>query len=286
MKEKHKRQTCPEVLSLPVIIINNCRDPNASGRQQARVSSLGNNATTFIGVKTDIEAAGNVVDAIDALTGSNPSLVLVNVAPRNGVAKKFPNGSPFGYFRHGKTVVAGTVDGLTFSLAKKVRLFKEIRLLDVEKSITAMIRAGYMPGLLSRRASASQFRSFDFLPFAATFLVFGHRLPGKKVYFDEMPDAPRAVWWIDNFGNCKLTDLAENPSCCEDGSPSGVFVRGKELPFYHQLRSVPCDRAAIIVGSSGFGGNRFLEIIVQGGNAAARFNLEPGQTLEEISYSS
>lgn len=70
-----------------IIIINDCRDANAVGRQIARTGSLLNNPVSFIGVTSDIEAAGNIIDVLDAY-GEHPGIILANVASRNGKAKK------------------------------------------------------------------------------------------------------------------------------------------------------------------------------------------------------
>ncbi len=50
-----------------ITIINDCRDANAIGRQTARTSSLLNGPVSFIGVASDIQAAGNIIDILDAL---------------------------------------------------------------------------------------------------------------------------------------------------------------------------------------------------------------------------
>ena len=69
-----------------ITIINDCRDANAVGRQIARATSLLGGSVSFIGVSSDLQASGNIIDVLDALE-ENPGIVLVNVAPRNGKAK-------------------------------------------------------------------------------------------------------------------------------------------------------------------------------------------------------
>ena len=46
-----------------------------------------------IGAENDLRAGGNLVDSIDADCGF-PGIVLANVAPRHGAAKKWMNGDP------------------------------------------------------------------------------------------------------------------------------------------------------------------------------------------------
>ncbi len=122
---------------MQITIINDCCDENAKLRQISRAGSLiknssvnprtkglkgwlvkkilgfsensdfSNFANNFgggvncFGAKSEIEAAGFLVDAIDAMEGRE-GIVLVNVAPRGGKSKKWENGAPFGYFGAGK----------------------------------------------------------------------------------------------------------------------------------------------------------------------------------------
>ncbi len=180
---------------MTVIIINDCKDVNAAGRQIVRAQSLLHASASFVGVQSDLEAAGNIIDALDALDG-RPGIILANVAPRNGGAKKWPNGTPFGYFWYGKTLVVASVDGYTWSLIKKLNLTQVIQVLYTK--------------------SSSQFRSFEFLPRVAARLVTRKQVPYTKLAIQNIPDAPTAVWWIDNFGNCKTTLL---PDCELRNSP-------------------------------------------------------------------
>src|SRR3989344_3443097 len=102
------------------VIINDCRDPNAMSRQMARVASLLGGQVVPMGVQYDLEAAGCLVDALDALGGKPETLILANVASRNRYGKKWANGSPFGYFYYQHTLVMASIDGLTLSLIKKL----------------------------------------------------------------------------------------------------------------------------------------------------------------------
>ena len=77
-----------------VTIINDCRDADEMGRQTTRASVLfpGSNIN-FLGVNNfnEIEAAGLLVDVIDAGTGDK-GVIMVNAAPRHGTGKKYENG--------------------------------------------------------------------------------------------------------------------------------------------------------------------------------------------------
>lgn len=115
-------------------IINDCHCYNARGRQETRLASLLNCGVNFIKVNSDIEAAGNLVDVLDAGFGSK-GVVLVNVPPRNGRAKKWKNGTPFGYFYYGETLIISTIDGLTLSLVKKMGVTNHINVINLEETV-------------------------------------------------------------------------------------------------------------------------------------------------------
>jgi hypothetical protein len=254
-------------------IINDCRDANASGRQITKVATLLGSSVCFIGVSGDLEAAGNLIDTLDAF-GENQGVVLANVAPRNGGAKKWPNGTPFCWFRYKKILVLASIDGLTLSLAKKLGLTGEVNVLDVQGSLDRFIGAGCLEEADKGRILMTQFRSYDFLPLAAAFLARGNDLPGERLDIGEIPDAPGAVWWIDSFGNCKTTLLYEDLE-------SGISLMEKigNLPYYPRLKDVPNNKTAIITGSSGLDNKRFLEIVVQGGNAKNELQLAVGDNI-------
>jgi hypothetical protein len=245
-----------------VTIINDCRDANAAGRQATRAAALFGAPVHLVGVSSDLEAAGNVVDVLDAAGGAE-GVVLVNVAPRHGAAKKWPNGTPFGWFRSGRTLVAASIDGLTLSLAKKLGIADAVNVLDIPTVIAQAVTDGLIGRRDGERVVATQFRSFEFLPRAAAWIASGADVPSERMDASEVPDAPPAVWWIDNFGNCKTTLL--------EGEEAGL-----PFPRYPRLKDVPDGGAALIVGSSGFGDRRFLELVVQGGNAARELGVRSG----------
>ncbi len=93
-------------------------------------------------------------------------------------------------------------------------------------------------------------------------------LIGKKLDISEIHDVPLAVWWIDNFGNCKTT-LTQS----EIEHRSDISKKFKNTSYYERLKDVPNKSPALISGSSGLGDKQFLEIIVQGGSAEKEFNI-------------
>ena len=118
-----------------VTLITDCKDDNALGRSTTRLSTLFECNITTIGVNgwdADLEAAGNLIDVLDASEGKK-GVVLVNVAPRHRSGKKWPNGTPFAYFHYKETLVVTSIDGLTLSLVKKFNLVDRVNVMDIQK---------------------------------------------------------------------------------------------------------------------------------------------------------
>jgi hypothetical protein len=274
------------MISMFLTIINDSRDGNALGRQTTRAMSLFGCAVTTVGVADDLEAAGNLVDALDAGEGRE-GVVLVNVAPRqengkkseNGlvgfsrteVAKK-ENGSPFGYFYYGKTLVVSSIDGVTLSLVKKLGIADRINVLDIAATGKALAEKGVVDSVIAERMKTTQFRSYEFLPRVAHWITDGQLVVSVEQPI-LAPDAPKAIWWVDSFGNAKTTLLSDDISFAKDKEVQTLF---ESLPCFTSLKDVPDGVAAMVIGSSGIGNKRFLEIIVQGENAAERFHFASG----------
>ncbi len=258
-----------------VTIINDCRDANEMGRQGTRASILFPQANvTFMGINNfnEIEAAGNLVDVIDAATGDE-GVILVNAAPRHGSGKKYPNGTPFGFFRHNKKVIATTVAGQTLSLAKKFGLIDKLYVTDIPTVLEQMVKAGKFEESAKDRTVLTQFRSYEYLPFMAKWVYENEDVPAEEMSLDEIPEAPKTVWWVDNFGNSKTTILPEEI----DFAP-GKKVKTKvgEFTCYNRLKDIPNGEIGLIIGSSGYQNKRFLEIDIQGKSAAKELGLHSG----------
>jgi hypothetical protein len=248
-----------------ISIINDCADANAAGRQVARVQSLLGQAAHVVGVSSDLEAAGNLIDILDAGEGRE-GVVLVNVAPRSGEGKKWENGTPFGFFSYKNTYVFSTIDGLTLSLVKKFGLAETISVFDSKVVVGELQAAGMIDVAMAEYIIGSQFRSFDFLPRVAAHVAAGESVSYEPRAIEEIADAPQSIWWVDNFGNAKTT-LVKGDSVLTDAHAETAFGA---LPFYEHLKDVPEGQAALIEGSSGLSGKRFLEIVVQNVNGSAR----------------
>lgn len=258
-------------------IITDCKDDNARVRQQTRYSTLFPGiAPNFTGATSDIEAAGNLIDVLDA-AGDNEGIIAVNVAPRHKVHNKWPNGTPFGYFWYNKILVVCTVDGEVLSLVKKFGIADHVNVTDIR---TVMKFAGYADDVVEH-AATSQFRSFDYLPRLARIAWDKKDVPAERLDFSEIPDAGKDVWCIDTFGNCKTTLLAEDVNF-EHGAEREILLNGLAIKAtcYDQLRAVPDYQTGLTKGSSGFGNRRFLELVVQGTSAARHYNITQKDTFK------
>lgn len=261
-----------------VTVINDCHDPLTRNRQVVRASTLfpaTNVSFVSVGNFADLEASGAIIETIDAAM-DEPGIILANVAPRHGKAKKWPNGTPFGHITYKHTDIFATVDGVTLSLLTKYGLAKQIEVYDIPTVLNDMIKAGKLAEHLRDPITNTQFRSFEFLPRIAKWYMQGVDLPHKNHALSDFLPTPLAVYSIDNFGNCKTTAWAENL-----GHVAGKTVSTSwgELLCYDRLKDVPNDQPGLIVGSSGYRDHRFLEIVMQGKSAAEHFGVKVGDLL-------
>ncbi|MDQ5951908.1 MAG: hypothetical protein QG626_35 [Patescibacteria group bacterium] len=262
-----------------ISVITDCQDGNARVRQQTRYSVLfPNTAINFVGVSSDLEAAGNLIDVLDAARNEE-GIIAVNVAPRHGAAKKWPNGTPFGYFWYNKILIVCTIDGEVLSLMKKLGLGDHVNVTDIR---TVLPVGGYEAAEVEF-AAKSQFRSFDYLPRLARIAWDKHDVPSEKLNFTEIPTATTGVWWIDSFGNCKTT-LLQNDVHFENGAKREISLHGVEISAtcYNHLRDVPDGETGLILGSSGYAQNRFLELVIQGQSAAKYYHITQKDTFAVV----
>lgn len=270
-------------------IINDCLDGNAVGRQSSRVAALLGVTPSFVGVggslahdnlfdAAELEAAGCLIDVLDATDGAE-GLVLVNIANRHGKGKRWPNGTPFGYFRHGKTVVVSSVDGCVLSLVKKVGIAQQIGVMDIPSVMNYLLQVGVVSREVVERSESTQFRSFDFTPRVGTYLVTRDGVPCEKIGFDNadfLQDVPLCAWYVDNFGNVKTAALVSDVGFVAGRMLDTVFG---EVRCYDRLKDVPHGETGLIVGSSGIGDKRFIEFVVQGKSAAKEYSIVVGDEI-------
>ena len=283
--------------------VNDCADDDARTRLIGRSSEIVGRYAGFIGVEDSLAGGAGIITALDAFDGaSDPkkrkhkNVILANVAPREGEGKKHENGSPFCYFWHGNTLVVTTVDGLALSLVKKFGLTDSVHVLDTGKTLEILNQKGMITDEEKRRIEETQFRSFEFSPRIASYLLrYGEISSAEKRKIQEIPDAPQAVWQVDKFakyGNCKTTILPEDVfsqsvvEALKSGNGNGskepvdtIATKFGILPVYRRLKDVPNGTRAVIVGSSGLSDKRLLEIVVQGGSAGKELGISSGDTI-------
>ncbi len=244
-----------------IIIISDCFDNNARGRQLLRYKALIDGADlTFIGSENAIQAAGNLVDALDSLhlsKNKKDNIFIVNVASRGD--NKYKNGIPFCFSETENGLIIGTPN--CFSLAQKLGLLTKVKETDVLD-----VCRRFLPEEEALRISESQFRSFEYLPLLTKWLYEGKDIPIKEERILASFNG-NLIWNIDNFGNCKTTIL----------SSERKKIKLDYYPFKKMLAKVPNDLQTYFVeGSSGFGKERFLELVVQGNRAAVLSDLSLG----------
>lgn len=261
-----------------VTIINDCHDPLTMNRQVVRASTLfpaTNISTVAVGNFADLEASGAIIETLDAAM-DEPGIILANVAPRHGKAKKWPNGTPFGHVKYKHTDIFSTVDGVTLSLLAKFGLAEQVEVYDIPTVLDAMIKAGKLAEHLRDPITNTQFRSYEFLPRVAKWYMQGIDIPHEVHALKDFLQTPLAVYSVDNFGNCKTTAWDKDLS---HKAGSTLQTKWGAIMCYDRLKDVPNGESGIIVGSSGYRDHRFLEIVVQGKSAAAHFGIKVGDLL-------
>lgn len=276
------------------MIITDCADNNARARQVSRFMGLFGVEPGFLGVGArmpDVEAAGNLLDQLDVITNlptsraDTPAVVLVNVAPRGDkVREKWENGTPFCYFRVKNVLVVSTYAGRALSLLKDRGMADTVELFDIPTVTAEAVKWGELSESHAQRINHTQFRSLEFLPLVAYWLQEGRPVPSTTHPVDHY-DIKGKVWCIDNFGNAKTTLL---PADIDFEEGKKVTLKdGSQATCYRRLADVPKNESALVVGSSGYGKDRFLELVVQwddGGfhgsaSAETRHNVVVGSTV-------
>lgn len=255
------------------VIITDCADANATARQQVRFNRLFGASPAFIGLgdgdNADLEAAGHLVDVLDAdqvpiSVSAGKTIVLVNVAPRGDeVRKKWENGTPFCHFEVGDATVLSTYEGRALSLVQKLGLVSTVSLFDIPEVTQSLVDDGFLTSQQAHKINNTQFRSLEFLPLAARLLTAGIKLPCSKAAIQPYTSAEGRVWFTDNFGNVKTTLLPGDIDFVEGQTVE--LYGGRKITCHQRLTDVPSDKLGLTIGSSGYGEYRWLEIAKQGG---------------------
>jgi hypothetical protein len=260
-------------------IITDCKGENEAGRQETRYNALGLGPCVVIGVsstfKSDstIEAAGNLIDALDASLGEKGTIV-VNVAPR-GVPSDGTNGNYFCYFFYKDTLVISSTKGYCLSLLEKFEVASTVHVLHTEEVLEYAKNKDLIKEDMALYIGRSQFRSFDFVPRVAKWIHEGVDLPSELISLDTIQKIPFSIWCIDAFGNCKTTVTNEE---IQNYGGETLFTNIGDFQIYERLKDVPEGETAFYIGSSGLGERRFLEIATQNkeGSAAKTLDLTIG----------
>ena len=238
---------------MQITIISDCQDDNARTRQQSRYQALLGNSVQalFICASTDLQAQGELIDAIDSRKGQ-PAIIIVNIAPR-GNKKKYPNGIPFCFHQFEKTIIIGTPN--CFSLAKKLGMFSTTLQTDVSE-----VCSKFLSNREAKRISESQFRSYEYLPYLAKWILEGQTIPSVEIDIEDF-GKENFIWGVDCFGNCKTTSTKKWVNLDK--------YTLLDIDFFERLADVPKDGVpAFVRGSSGYKSKRFLEVMIQGESAS------------------
>lgn len=267
-------------------IITDCKEENEKGRQITRYHQLGLGPATLVGVDSNlglaatIESAGNLIDILDASNG-RPGVIVSNVAPRGYKEEDGENGTEFSYFWHNETLVIATIKGYNLSLIKKLHITETVRLAKLDVVLENAVFSGLLDENIARHILNSQFRSFDYVPRLARWIVDQEMLPTFPLSLQQIKDIPNAVWCIDAFGNAKTTILSNEVDFKEGQT---IQTSLGELTFYNRLKNVPHGEPGMYIGSSGFEDKRFLEIAVQSADiensAKNAFGLKVGTEIQ------
>jgi hypothetical protein len=262
-------------------IITDCKGENEAGRQISRFNSFGLGPTNLIGVgnglsvDVTIEAAGDIVDILDATEG----VVVVNVAPRGNIKIDGENGSSFSYFYHKDTLVISTIKGYCLYFVKEFGITDKVNVLDLKAVLGWATKNKLINKDKADRIIKSQFRSFEFVPRVARWLTDGYKIPSEPLLLTTYYLLPAIVWHIDAFGNCKTTLLTKRLK--DRKTEKQIKTNLGIFNYYERLKDVPKGETAIYTGSSGSGDNRFLEIATQGvlGSAAKKLGIKLGDRI-------
>ena len=268
-----------------VTIITDCIDSGTFGRQMTRSASIFGFPPIPVAITpdfvapSDLEAGGHLIDMLDSSRGSK-GIILVNKAPRSGKAKKWKNGTPFGYFWHKDTLIVSSIDGYALSLIKKFKLTDQVNVFDIPTVMEFAKSNNLLDTFDADYVVNTQFRSFEFLPRVAKWVFDKLAVPTDPLLINDVIDCPLAIFYVDNFGNLKTTVLPQ-----EIGFEAGkvINLRGfGELTCYNRLKDLPNGETGLIIGSSGLKEKRFVEIMTQGDNAALKFGAKIGDLIEVL----
>jgi len=203
-----------------------------------------------LGSKNNIlEAAGTAIDIITELNGEH-GVVFINMAPR---CEENNNGVDFVYFWHKKTLIISVNEPVIFGMFYRFKIKSNtVRLINCNE----------------KRFEKTQFRSMRVIPIILKEILHGKYEGSLCEIIREYPES--CIWFIDNFGNCKLTS---DPEPFHDYFARSlhlkdqmISINGELIDYYLHLADVPKGETGCILGSSGSNVRHGLELVLGHGS--------------------
>jgi len=267
-------------------IITDCADPNARARQELAFKSCFDGISpTFVGVESTspmpvLEVAGNLVDqlgVVRSFSSDATKVILVNVAPRSSAIKeKHDNGTPFCYaWLDEQTLLVSTLNEC-LTLARDLGIVGSVEVVHIPAVVEAIVTQGGLSAEEAEEITHTQFRSLNFLPRLARWVLDGRTVPSETQALDDSVLSPvgHIVWYIDSFQNGKTNILPEDIDF-EDGKEV-TLADGTSATCHTRLADVATGETALTIGSSGYGQKRWLEVVIGKGKAAEEYALAVG----------
>jgi hypothetical protein len=290
-------------------IITDCHDKDKGSSADSRIATrfktlFGGVTPTLIPIEAktselergSIQAAMDLLDQIDASRIPGPRsikdrmLILINSATRGETPLHRPNGSPFCWWWPDKyTLVVSTLDGPVLPRAKSLGLIPDgvVHEMSVEDVMAYAVHRRWVSSPEAERICKSQFRSYDFQPMAAKWILENRGIPSRLHVVPEYVPDDITVLYADGFGNLTLNVTPE-----EFG-----YVAGAEITLADDrialcvpsLKDVPQSHTdmpilALTIGSNGIrdpetgSETRFMELVIMQGSAQEYTGLGPGDT--------
>lgn len=267
-------------------IVTDCADDNAFGRQGVQFQRLFGVTPTMVGTSSfnGLEVGGNLVDLLDVMQNypyappDQQGVLLGNAAPRgSSVKEKHENGTPFCYFWTGRILVATTFEEQSLALLRDCGITDSVNVVDIRQATSEAVGRSEMTAQHAEKITNSQFRSLEFLPLLAYWVIHGKEVSHVQTSLASLQSPSNRALKIDSFGNIKTTLTARDINYLE--GEEFLLPSGEKAIRRERLKDVPDSEIALTTGSSGYGDKRFLELIVAKGSAAERLNVHVGDEI-------
>jgi hypothetical protein len=213
-----------------------------------------------------------------------------NAAPRSETAGQFDNGRPFFWTRVGDSaysplLVMTLAPGL-LSIAHRLRLLDQLHIIDTDEFLRWAVLNHKLTDVAAQRMRRTQFRGAELLPYLMRRVILNRAQMPRAVasavsaaeVLGEPTTARGVIAQVDNFGNyvtdCLPGDIGYEPRA------ELVLADGRtRVICTEQLDRVPEGQLAAVIGSAGFGDQRFVTVVVKGGSAKERLRLFQGDQI-------